>query len=674
MPFGPSQSSKNSVTLEVFGGTITAAKDHDIPEGGSPRNQDVDFMVGTVGTRPGLTSAFNFATFETGTPQLAVSATPDVYPWVNPGNVLLNNGTYTTFTPLSEAASEAITPAVAADLNQGASTPWVNTSQILSPTLYATNNFSVNHFTDFIQFSGNLPSLPSLAIIQGISISFAAQGSGITLSCNLNGGANQFAGITANGNYTLGSPTFLWGQTLTPANLSNLLIYIQGNRTTGSSSLSLGNFKVSVYWTFPEDTSSDNLQITKFEFDVTAGSQITSLQASVTGYCTDPNNALYANLLYNGSLIGGSQKVTLPSTPGTVQFGTNWGYPLTVNIVNNPLFGIQLFAISEETVYLSFANLTANTASGSVNFNYLKTGQYELGAENIQTLALDSAGNLYSDPNFSGTLSQLSVTGVTPGSYARSVSQDSREYICISNLVNGTYPPVQYVPNPSLSPSYWTDRVTQVGPGASPSFSNAPQSASLTTGAQGTITAWSITSNVVTFTATNSFTAGEIVKISGLTAGSFMNGVSFNVLGTGLSGTAFEVNFVKANASSADSGVATPQYSDAITSITQLPIQTATYNPVNNSGRFTGILWSAGPGSTAAGNTVTIYYWDAQQNPVGDTALINSFNSGIPTYVYVTGTTVGVNGCWQVTSVGIGKGPARTEGRRAAKSFSPKRS
>src|SRR6202000_2493256 len=111
------------------------------------------------------------------------------------------------------------------------------------------------------------------------------------------------------------------------------------------------------------------------------------------------------------------------------------------------------------------------------------------------------------------------------------------------------------------------------------------------------------------------------------------------------------------NASATETGVATPQYSDAITSITQLPIQTSTFNPVNNSGRFTGILWSAGPGSTAAGTTVTIYYWDAQQNAVGDTALINSFNSGVPTYVYVTGTTVGVNGCWQVTSVGVGKGP-----------------
>src|ERR1700679_2722510 len=105
MPFGPTTSSKNSVTLEVFGGIVTAADDHDLPEGASPRNQDMDFLVGKTKTRPGLTSAFNFDTFTLGDPQTAVSATPTVNPWVNPGNILLNTGgTYATFTPAATAA------------------------------------------------------------------------------------------------------------------------------------------------------------------------------------------------------------------------------------------------------------------------------------------------------------------------------------------------------------------------------------------------------------------------------------------------------------------------------------------------------------------------------------------------------------------------------------------
>lgn len=659
MPFGPSQSSKNSVTLEVFGGLVTAADDHDLPEGASPRNQDMDFLIGKTLTRDGLTPAFNFDTFSTGNPQEAVSATPTVQPWVNPGNILLNvGGTYATFTPVEISASQTVVPSAAVD--QSGFSPWTNVAQILSPTLFATNSFSVNHFTDFIAVTGNMPSsIPADATIQGVVVSFKASGASTTVSCQLNSSSNPFqaVAISSTGTYTMGSPSYLWGATLTPANIPFLELLIQGNRSAGSTPLALGDLQVTMYWTSPEDTPSDKLQVSKFEFDITSGEVITSLEVSLSGLSTDPGNVITGQLIDNGGTIGSPQTLTLPAAPGVTFFGNNWGVALTSLILNNPTFGIQITALAEGTVFLSYVNLQANTAEGNVNFNYLKTGEFQLGSEDLQTLALDSQGNLYADPDFSGTLSQLSVSGIAPGSYGTSVSQDSREYICISNLVNGTYPPIQYVPNPNLSPNYWTDRVTQVGPGASPSFSNVPQSTTLAAGSQGSITAWSITANVVTFTATNSFTAGEIVKISGLTAGAFMNGVSFNVLGTGLSGTQFEVNFQHANGSSADTGVATPQYSDAITSITQLPIQTSTFGPVNNSGEFTGILWSAGPGSTEAGNTATIYYWDAQQNPVGDVNLINSFNAGIPTYVYVTGTTVGVNGCWQVTSVGIGKGP-----------------
>jgi hypothetical protein len=73
------------------------------------------------------------------------------------------------------------------------------------------------------------------------------------------------------------------------------------------------------------------------------------------------------------------------------------------------------------------------------------------------------------------------------------------------------------------------------------------------------------------------------------------------------------------------------------------------------------MLWSEGPGSTSAGTTVTVYYWDAQQNHVGDTALINAVNnSGTPCYVYVTGAPFG-NGVQLVTSVGTGKGPGGSD-------------
>lgn len=54
--FNPS--AKNSVILSSFGGLVTEASPSDLPEGASPLNWDVDFLVGSVLTRPGLSSVY----------------------------------------------------------------------------------------------------------------------------------------------------------------------------------------------------------------------------------------------------------------------------------------------------------------------------------------------------------------------------------------------------------------------------------------------------------------------------------------------------------------------------------------------------------------------------------------------------------------------------------------
>ena len=60
-----------------------------------------------------------------------------------------------------------------------------------------------------------------------------------------------------------------------------------------------------------------------------------------------------------------------------------------------------------------------------------------------------------------------------------------------------------------------------------------------------TVTAFSVTSNVVTFTAANTFTAGETVTFTGLTA--FLNGTTAVVLSSGLSATQFQVALTTPN-------------------------------------------------------------------------------------------------------------------------------
>jgi len=78
-------------------------------------------------------------------------------------------------------------------------------------------------------------------------------------------------------------------------------------------------------------------------------------------------------------------------------------------------------------------------------------------------------------------------------------------------------------------------------------------------GAGSTITSFSITSNVVTFQAANTFSVGESVTISGLTNGSYLNGQTLTVLATGLSGAQFECSFTHADVPpTSDAGGAAP--------------------------------------------------------------------------------------------------------------------
>ncbi len=79
-------------------------------------------------------------------------------------------------------------------------------------------------------------------------------------------------------------------------------------------------------------------------------------------------------------------------------------------------------------------------------------------------------------------------------------------------------------------------------------------------GAVSTITAFSIASNVATFTAANSLTAGQWVEIQGLGAGYFLNRTITQVLSTGLSASQFEITLPQgwSNVSTtSDSGTAT---------------------------------------------------------------------------------------------------------------------
>src|SRR4029077_6329126 len=136
---------------------------------------------------------------------------------------------------------------------------------------------------------------------------------------------------------------------------------------------------------------------------------------------------------------------------------------------------------------------------------------------------------------------------------------------------------------------------------------------------QTTITSWAGVGSIVTFQAVNSFTAGELDKLSGVGTSTFFNNQVFSVLSTGLSGTQFEVSFSGYSGGS-DHRFATPQYTYDIASITQNSAQSDPASP----GHFSSLLWSAGVGSKSPGNVITVYYKIAFNAPQ-DAVLANAF-------------------------------------------------
>jgi uncharacterized repeat protein (TIGR01451 family) len=71
------------------------------------------------------------------------------------------------------------------------------------------------------------------------------------------------------------------------------------------------------------------------------------------------------------------------------------------------------------------------------------------------------------------------------------------------------------------------------------------------------ITGWSGSEGIVTFTAPNTFTAGQPITLSGFTTTPSFNGLTFQVLSSGLTGTAFAVAS-RITGSATEAGVATP--------------------------------------------------------------------------------------------------------------------
>jgi hypothetical protein len=389
---------------------------------------------------------------------------------------------------------------------------------------------------------------------------------------------------------------------------------------------------------------SDALDVTSFALDLEPTVTPIGLTVTLTGF-TQSAVTLTAQLLKNGVPVGTAKQAALPSTNTSVILGGPtdlWGTTVTSDDANNVGFGVRITADSSfpgAQALIDAVTLDVSLALSSANFNFITTFTAYDGS--VKNLSIDANGGWWVEDvtNNPGELSLLPVP-VTPGSFASAVNGPGVEYFAFTDLTTGSDLPRQYTPE-------WIDRISQVGPGAAPVFAVSTNAA----GTPAVITAFAVSGDVVTLTADNSFSAGQPVLFSGLTPAAFLNGQTLVVLGSGLSGTQFEVAFTHADVgTTADSGKATPQTNYPIATITQ---------PAAQSRGFSYFLQSTGPGSTSPGNVITAYYSDSTTSSA-DQDLVDAFNSGNAVYLYFsfTGTPVPFGPLTvQVTSVGLGSPP-----------------
>lgn len=316
----------------------------------------------------------------------------------------------------------------------------------------------------------------------------------------------------------------------------------------------------------------NELVLTEFAFDISTSSSLTGAPLTLVGFSNVPGTVISAQMLIAGVPVGIPRTAILPqTTAGTVVIGSlsdlaAWGVLPSAAQANAVNFGMQVSASNPSfpsgTAFLDFASLGLGVNTGNANFQYIDTIVLQNGT--VKNISMDSNGNFWVEnvTTSPGTLT-LALEGLTPNSLMVSSPGSDVQYLALTNGFTGSDLPLQYTPT-------WTDRITQVGPAVSPTFTPVQASS-------------------------NTF---------------------------------------------------------PITSITQHPANSDATDP----GHLSVLLQSTGPGSTAPGNVITVYY---SPSFVGgspapgneDMILVNAFNSGVAVYVYISGTSV-VDGTYLVTSVG----------------------
>lgn len=478
-----------TVPLRKFGGLFTDSGASSIPEGASPRTWDTDFLVAGVKMRPTLQSAFSFTGESTGPngPGAASDQNLNGAPWSNPGNILVSGSGYATCTP---SGSSSAGPAIATSgvSHGGGVLPWSNPSAVTGNSSFATVTVPAGSFSDALWATAFFASnpIPANAVINGIGVSFngsnSPANSAYTLRVQILYLGTLFGNYkpvilgSTSSPYTLGGSGDTWH--IPPSLFNNSVIgfgvsFIADGFGSGPSNISINDVNITFYYTLP--ANSDLLIAEQFGFSIPA-QPINGLVVGVQGYQTG-SGTLSVQILKAGVPVGVAKTLSLPASDAFTNLGSAtdmWGTTLAYSDINATNFGVAISYTGPGTpeAFIDYVQITVYQTSGSQNFLWMKTYHDMVGG--IYTLAIDNQGVLWREDvvNNPGVLSSV-YTGILPNTYAKSVTVNDDEYICLSNLQNGTDIPRQYN-------NQWLDRISQVGPGAGPSISATTQTYAVT--------------------------------------------------------------------------------------------------------------------------------------------------------------------------------------------------